>query len=104
GVLDLSLADHSGVHTGDHLRGVCAGGLSNSLCCRVRRLDERVAVQDQLMLMLYGLRENVCVYVWVKRVCVCMYLLNIVEFWICLLLTILGYIPGIIYAVYVLVV
>ncbi|GJM94445.1 hypothetical protein GQ55_3G095400 [Panicum hallii var. hallii] len=26
-----------------------------------------------------------------------------VEFWICLLLTILGYIPGIIYAVYVLV-
>ena len=27
-----------------------------------------------------------------------------VEFWICLLLTILGYIPGIIYAVYVLVV
>ncbi|KMS95518.1 hypothetical protein BVRB_007580 [Beta vulgaris subsp. vulgaris] len=26
-----------------------------------------------------------------------------VEFWICLLLTILGYIPGIIYALYVLV-
>ncbi|EFJ34491.1 hypothetical protein SELMODRAFT_227480 [Selaginella moellendorffii] len=26
-----------------------------------------------------------------------------VEFWICLLLTILGYIPGIIYAIYVLV-
>ncbi|KAF7042212.1 hypothetical protein CFC21_062013 [Triticum aestivum] len=26
-----------------------------------------------------------------------------VEFWICLLLTLLGYIPGIIYAVYVLV-
>jgi len=26
-----------------------------------------------------------------------------VEFWICLLLTILGYIPGIVYAVYVLV-
>lgn len=25
-----------------------------------------------------------------------------VEFWICLLLTILGYIPGIIYAIYVL--
>ncbi|RXI09091.1 hypothetical protein DVH24_023235 [Malus domestica] len=28
---------------------------------------------------------------------------NPVEFWICLLLTILGYIPGIIYALYVLV-
>ncbi|BBN02400.1 hypothetical protein MPTK1_2g15060 [Marchantia polymorpha subsp. ruderalis] len=26
-----------------------------------------------------------------------------IEFWICLLLTILGYIPGIIYAIYVLV-
>ncbi|BBM97636.1 hypothetical protein MPTK1_1g07180 [Marchantia polymorpha subsp. ruderalis] len=26
-----------------------------------------------------------------------------VEFWICLLLTILGYVPGIIYAIYVLV-
>ncbi|CAN6835407.1 unnamed protein product, partial [Brassica oleracea var. botrytis] len=27
-----------------------------------------------------------------------------VEFWICLLLTVLGYIPGIIYAIYVLVI